>query len=638
MKIHYFSGLIGALGLALLVNGCTDSSMEQENELRSSPAGEVWVANRGAASVSVIDVASDTVTHTLGLPDKGEPMYVNYSATRRRVFVGDRANHRIVVFNADTKELEATVPVGAGVFHQWVSADFRRLYVNNDIDGTTSVIDATTLKPIATIAMPTDLAALGGKPHDVFVDPDGSAVFVSYLGFEGDHDYVVRFDASTFKETHRAQVGKDPHLSATATNAHLYVPCQETNEVIVLRRDDLKQVKTLSIPGAHGAAFSPDGLAFYTTNLPGGGKDALFTINTKDSSLAGPAVDAARDGKPHNLVLSGDGSKLYVTHSGADAKTASVFAVDSTTRLPLLVGEVQVGANPFGLGFVPKPASGLPARKQTKVAFNLSALTTLRDGHHYEGWAIFDGKAVSTGKFNVDASGVATDLKGIAIPDGEFDAGRDLSLASALVITVEVPGDVDIVPNETHYLAGDLHGTSAILTTSHPAALGVDLAAAEGSFILATPTDGTDSNETSGVWFISLEMQSPAAGLSLPALPKGWIYEGWTVINGRPVSTGTFRAVDKPDDAAPFSSGAEPAPPFPGEDFLRDAPAGLSFPVDLSGDTVVVSIEPVPDDSAEPFALKPLAGAIPTNAADHQTFAMENKAGSFPVVTATLRE
>jgi hypothetical protein len=88
------------------------------------------------------------------------------------------------------------------------------------------------------------------------------------------------------------------------------------------------------------------------------------------------------------------------------------------------------------------------------------------------------------------------------------------------------------------------------------------------------------------------------------------------------------------DDADPFSS-TMPGPPFPGEDFLVNAPAGLTFPTDISGGTAVISIEPDPDNSADPFLLKPLVGAIPNPAADHVTYMMNVNLGSFPTGTAT---
>ncbi|MFT4526286.1 MAG: hypothetical protein ACI85F_002458 [Bacteroidia bacterium] len=77
-------------------------------------------------------------------------------------------------------------------------------------------------------------------------------------------------------------------------------------------------------------------------------------------------------------------------------------------------------------------------------------------------------------------------------------------------------------------------------------------------------------------------------------------------------------------------------PSFPGEDFLVNAPSGLTFPTDLAGGTAVISIEPYPDNSASPFTLKPLVGMISTSATDHTAYSMGNNAtASAPAGTAT---
>ena len=125
--------------------------------------------------------------------------------------------------------------------------------------------------------------------------------------------------------------------------------------------------------------------------------------------------------------------------------------------------------------------------------------------------------------------------------------------------------------------------------------------------------------------------------MSLPTLPAGWAYEGWAVIGGQPVTTGRFTAVDMVDMADPFS-GAMAGPPFPGEDFLVNAPAGLTFPTNLAGGTAVISIEPEPDDASTPFTLKPLVGGIDAMAVDHETYAIPNAAATtFPTGTAMIR-
>src|SRR5262249_24107659 len=133
-----------------------------------SPHGKVVIANRASGTISVIDAASDRVIGTYALPAGSktpEPLYVVYS--RDRVFVGDRASNRVAVFNPRPFIVETTVPAGAGIWHMWADPFDRQLWVNNDIDKTCTVIDPGDLKVLATVPAPADLAAAGGKPHDI---------------------------------------------------------------------------------------------------------------------------------------------------------------------------------------------------------------------------------------------------------------------------------------------------------------------------------------------------------------------------------------------------------------------------------------------------------------------------------------
>ena len=268
------------------------------------------------------------------------------------------------------------------------------------------------------------------------------------------------------------------------------------------------------------------------------------------------------------------------------------------------------------------------------LTLTLSGLGPLSGGFMYEGWAIVDGAPVSTGKFNLDAGGKFVDASGSEIVGGKFVADG-IAAATAIVISIEPKDDADPAPSKTKVLAGALTAGTAAMTLGADAALGDTFETAAGSYILATPTNGAATDENSGVWFLKPEA-TPIAGLTLPTLPEGWKYEGWAVIEGTPVTTGTFTDPAKADEASPYS-GATAGPGFPGEDFLVNAPSGVSaFPVDLSGATIVVSVEPDPDDSPLPFAIKPLVGAVPAAAADHTAYDMDNKAAGLPSGTATL--
>ena len=91
-------------------------------------------------------------------------------------------------------------------------------------------------------------------------------------------------------------------------------------------------------------------------------------------------------------------------------------------------------------------------------------------------------------------------------------------------------------------------------------------------------------------------------------------------------------------DASSIFSGPLMGPPFPGEDFIMNAPGSLTFPTNLSGGMGVISVEPYPDNSPTPFLLKPLVRMIPNPAAQHFTYSMNQNPGSFPTGTAVTKK
>ena len=114
MKRRIFIGILGAgLLSAFLITGPESSTRAHAAEWNANGAdwqGRIVVANRGSGTISVIDVRTDTLTGDYALPagpNPPEPMYVFYTPIRDRVFVGDRANNRVVVLKAAESFIEA---------------------------------------------------------------------------------------------------------------------------------------------------------------------------------------------------------------------------------------------------------------------------------------------------------------------------------------------------------------------------------------------------------------------------------------------------------------------------------------------------------------------------------------------------
>jgi DNA-binding beta-propeller fold protein YncE len=181
--------------------------------LASPGGGNVVVANRASGTLSAIGVRTDEVIATVDMPDAGEPMHAYYAPEMRRVLVGDPANDRGVALDARTLKVEGFGTAGAGVFHMWGSTGLGPLWVNNDIDNTTSIIDTHSLETLATMATPPDLVVAGGKPQDGIVGPQGQFAYVTVIGVDGPMDHVVQFDTSAHREVARAAVGGRPPTS-----------------------------------------------------------------------------------------------------------------------------------------------------------------------------------------------------------------------------------------------------------------------------------------------------------------------------------------------------------------------------------------------------------------------------------------
>jgi hypothetical protein len=263
-----------------------------------------------------------------------------------------------------------------------------------------------------------------------------------------------------------------------------------------------------------------------------------------------------------------------------------------------------------------------------EIQLSVEGLAPL-DGAFYELWAVHGNRKISAGSFNV-SDGELVD--GFGHP-ARFFSPRNPANADAIVVTIEPTPDPSRKPSGIAVLTGTANKNRA--TLRFPVKLGT----VAGSFILATPTDADTADETAGVWFLD-PAAGPGPSLILPALPDGWVWEGWGVTQGMPLSTGRFTDATGADESSLFS-GPMAGPPFPGEDFLMNLPPGVAIPVDLADGSslVVLTVEPdlggVDPTGDGPFSIKPLVAEIPAGAADHMSMALSRDLSSVPSGAAT---
>lgn len=335
-----------ALFVLLLVAGCGSSSS-------SGPGSLLVVANRGDGTISVIDAQSMTVIDTVALPsatNASVPGYVTYSAAHDRLYVGDEANQRVVVFAAGDFAHIADLPALGDVFHIWQNGT--QLWAVDRTSRGVAVFDLATNTRITFLPIPGDLEASGGVPHDVVVDADHA--YVSIVGVTDAPDVVVRYRTDTLAEAGRMLVGEDPHLFLHPTTSRLYVACQDSDAVYVFDRQTLAEEDVIPADGGHGIWIPPHGRTLYVTNFAGhevgtpdpDGPFALISIDLSTNEV----FDATHSSysAPHNIASDAAGTRLFITHSNG-ARNVTAYSAFSPRTGPREIGTIEVGTNPFGI-------------------------------------------------------------------------------------------------------------------------------------------------------------------------------------------------------------------------------------------------------------------------------------------------
>jgi YVTN family beta-propeller protein len=109
----------------------------------SADGAEVWVTNRAANTVSIIETATDTIIADFN--SGGEfPIRAKFTTNGREVYVSNATSGDVAVFDARTRELLTTIDVGAVPIGIVMDADGSRAFIANTQDDFVTVIDTAT--------------------------------------------------------------------------------------------------------------------------------------------------------------------------------------------------------------------------------------------------------------------------------------------------------------------------------------------------------------------------------------------------------------------------------------------------------------------------------------------------------------
>jgi hypothetical protein len=166
-----------------------DSKQYQDEKCR----GTVVVANQGDASISILDAIDGELLDTIYLPynenTQEMPVPVDIVAVNGVIYVGDKANDRVIAIDAINYNIIRSIGAGSGVGEMAADSRGTQLWVNNVNDNTTTVIDLAYLVPIRTVEASSD--AGNGVVSDVILSPSGDAAFITYAG---DGGAIIKYD------------------------------------------------------------------------------------------------------------------------------------------------------------------------------------------------------------------------------------------------------------------------------------------------------------------------------------------------------------------------------------------------------------------------------------------------------------
>jgi YVTN family beta-propeller protein len=241
-----------------------------------------------------------------------------------QIYVPNHASNTVSVINPKTGTVVRTVRVPAGPEHVVPSYDLRTLWVNSDVGGALTPIDAKTGrfgKPVPV-----------HDPYNLYFTPDGRfAVVMS----EAAHQIVFR-DSHTMAvwKTVPVDCGGVNHADFSPDGRYFIVSCEFSGDLLKVDTQQQRVVAQLHLPKARSmpqdVKVSPDGKTWYVADMQNSGV-WILDGDGFDAPTFMPTGAGA-----HGLYVSRDSKDLYITNRGE----GTISILDFATRK--LIGKWRI--------------------------------------------------------------------------------------------------------------------------------------------------------------------------------------------------------------------------------------------------------------------------------------------------------
>jgi YVTN family beta-propeller protein len=283
--------------------GATVPAGDTPGFVAAAPNGrQLYVANREAGVVTVVDTAVNTVTATIEISD-GPPQFIAFSPDGRRAYVSvwdeARTVAEVIVLDTTTNEVEATIPVETRPFLAAVSPDGKWLYVPNHDNDSVSVIDTSTNELVTNFTV-------APNPHWVAFTPDGKKLYTA----NHDSNLVSAIDPSTNEVITEIPTPTSPHsIDVHPTEPLVIVACFDADQAVVINTDTDEVVATVDVgPDPQYAEWSADGRFAYIVNNDDN------TVSVVDGKTFAVTATIPTGASPTSMGIVPDGSRGYVSN------------------------------------------------------------------------------------------------------------------------------------------------------------------------------------------------------------------------------------------------------------------------------------------------------------------------------------
>jgi DNA-binding beta-propeller fold protein YncE len=252
------------------------------------------------------------VTKSYKLGGDGGWDYLTVDHGSHHLFIS-RSTH-VMVIDADSGKPIGDIPDTPGVHGIALANDLGRGFTSNGREGTVSIFDLKTLKPISKVQ------GVGDNPDAILFDPATRRVFT----FNGRSHNSTAIDAASGNIVGKIELGGKPEFGVSTGEGELFVNIEDKSELLALDPKELKVKSRWPLAPCE----SPSGLAMDKKNrrlFVGCDNKMMAVVNADTGKVIstlpiGDGVDADRFDPDNKLAFAscGEGVLTVVKEDSSD--------------------------------------------------------------------------------------------------------------------------------------------------------------------------------------------------------------------------------------------------------------------------------------------------------------------------------